>query len=290
MDKLLEFLQKYRHWFVFILLEAIALGTLLNGTLYSRSLGWYATSSVFGRVGELMTEAWSYIDLRPKNEELLRENARLRAAYTLLSRQMQDAEAHGRLPHLHATDSLPVDPASVIIARVVNRISPQGDIYYTINKGRRDGVEPDMGVMSASGVVGAVMTVSDHYSLVIPVLNPKIRLSCTLLGQEVSGTLTATSNPNANHAMLSNVPPHAQPHLGDTITTSGYSYLFPEGMMVGTVSDTIPARVKGSAGTFANYQVRLATDFQSLRYVYIIRERPAREVRALEDSISPKDE
>lgn len=227
MDKLLEFLQKYRHWFVFILLEAIALGTLLNGTLYSRSLGWYATSTVFGRVGELMTEAWSYIDLRPKNEELLRENARLRAAYTLLSRQMQDAEAHGRLPHLHATDSLPVDPASVIIARVVNRISPQGHIYYTINKGRRDGVEPDMGVMSASGVVGAVMTVSDHYSLVIPVLNPKIRLSCTLLGQEVSGTLTATSNPNANHAMLSNVPPHAQPHLGDTITTSGYSYLFP---------------------------------------------------------------
>jgi hypothetical protein len=178
----------------------------------------------------------------------------------------------------------------VIIARVVNRISPQGDIYYTINKGRRDGVEPDMGVMSASGVVGAVMTVSDHYSLVIPVLNPKIRLSCTLLGQEVSGTLTATSNPNANHAMLSNVPPHAQPHLGDTITTSGYSYLFPEGMMVGTVSDTIPVRVKGSAGTFANYQVRLATDFQSLRYVYIIREKPAREVRALEDSISSKDE
>ena len=64
MDKLLEFLQKYRHWFVFILLEAIALGTLLNGTLYSRSLGWYATSTIFGRVGELMTEAWSYIDLR----------------------------------------------------------------------------------------------------------------------------------------------------------------------------------------------------------------------------------
>ena len=289
MDKLLEFLQKYRHWFVFLILETIALVTYLSGSLYSRSLGWYATSAVFGRVNELMTEGWSYVDLRPRNEELLRENARLRTAYTLLARQMQDAEAHGLLPRLHATDSLPIDPSAVIIARVVNRVTHTNEVYYTINKGRRDGIETDMGVMSASGVVGAVMAVSDHYALVIPVLNPKIRLACTLLGQEVSGTLTASSSPNANEAILSNVPPHAHPQIGDTITTSGYSYLFPEGMMVGTIADSVPARVKGSAGTFANYPVHLSTDFQGLRYVYVIREKPTHEVRALEDSIRPNE-
>lgn len=289
MDKLLEFLQKYRHWFVFLILETIALVTYLSGSLYSRSLGWYATSAVFGRVNELMTEGWSYVGLRPRNEELLRENARLRTAYTLLARQMQDAEAHGVLPRLHATDSLPIDPSAVIIARVVNRVTHTNEVYYTINKGRRDGIETDMGVMSASGVVGAVMAVSDHYALVIPVLNPKIRLACTLLGQEVSGTLTASSSPNANEAILSNVPPHAHPQIGDTITTSGYSYLFPEGMMVGTIADSVPARVKGSAGTFANYPVHLSTDFQGLRYVYVIREKPTHEVRALEDSIRPNE-
>lgn len=289
MDKLLEFLQKYRHWFVFLILETIALVTYLSGSLYSRSLGWYATSAVFGRVNELMTEGWSYVGLRPRNEELLRENARLRTAYTLLARQMQDAEAHGLLPRLHATDSLPINPSAVIIARVVNRVTHTSEVYYTINKGRRDGIETDMGVMSASGVVGAVMAVSDHYALVIPVLNPKIRLACTLLGQEVSGTLTASSSPNANEAILSNVPPHAHPQIGDTITTSGYSYLFPEGMMVGTIADSVPARVKGSAGTFANYPVHLSTDFQGLRYVYVIREKPTHEVRALEDSIRPNE-
>ena len=289
MDKLLEFLHKYRHWFVFLILETIALVTYLSGSLYSRSLGWYATSAVFGRVNELMTEGWSYVGLRPRNEELLRENARLRTAYTLLARQMQDAEAHSLLPRLHATDSLPIDPSVVIIARVINRVTHTGEVYYTINKGRRDGIETDMGVMSASGVVGAVMAVSDHYALVIPVLNPKIRLACTLLGQEVSGTLTASSSPNANEAILSNVPPHAHPQIGDTITTSGYSYLFPEGMMVGTIADSVPARVKGSAGTFANYPVHLSTDFQGLRYVYVIREKPTHEVRALEDSIRPNE-
>ena len=289
MDKLLEFLHKYRHWFVFLILETIALVTYLSGSLYSRSLGWYATSAVFGRVNELMTEGWSYVGLRPRNEELLRENARLRTAYTLLARQMQDAEAHGLLPRLHATDSLPIDPSAVIIARVVNRVTHTNEVYYTINKGRCDGIETDMGVMSATGVVGAVMAVSDHYALVIPVLNPKIRLACTLLGQEVSGTLTASSSPNANEAILSNVPPHAHPQIGDTITTSGYSYLFPEGMMVGTIADSVPARVKGSAGTFANYPVHLSTDFQGLRYVYVIREKPTHEVRALEDSIRPNE-
>ena len=288
MDKLLEFLQKHRHWFVFLILETIALVTYLSGSLYSRSLGWYATSAVFGRVNELMTEGWSYVGLRPRNEELLRENARLRTAYTLLARQMQDAEAHGVLPRLHATDSLPIDLSAVIIARVVNRVTHTSEVYYTINKGRRDGIETDMGVMSASGVVGAVMAVSDHYALVIPVLNPKIRLACTLLGQEVSGTLTASSSPNANEAILSNVPPHAHPQIGDTITTSGYSYLFPR-MMVGTIADSVPARVKGSAGTFANYPVHLSTDFQGLRYVYVIREKPTHEVRALEDSIRPNE-
>jgi hypothetical protein len=168
-------------------------------------------------------------------------------------------------------------------------VAHTGEVYYTINKGRRDGIETDMGVMSASGVVGAVMAVSDHYALVIPVLNPKIRLACTLLGQEVSGTLAAPSSPNANEAILSNVPPHAHPQIGDTITTSGYSYLFPEGMMVGTIADSVPARVKGSAGTFANYPVHLSTDFQGLRYVYVIREKPTHEVRALEDSIRPNE-
>ena len=73
------------------------------------------------------------------------------------------------------------------------------------------------------------MAVSDHYALVIPVLNPKIRLACTLLGQEVSGTLAAPSSPNANEAILSNVPPHAHPQIGDTITTSGLLLPLPRG-------------------------------------------------------------
>lgn len=290
MDKLLSFLRHHRHWFVFLLLEVIALTLLLSSTLYMRSLSWYATSAVIGRINEWMTEGWSYVDLRRDNELLLRENAHLRGAYTQLARQMQDAGAHMSLPRRSAFDSLSLSSGEVVIARVVNRVNHTGDIYYTINKGRLDGIEPDMGVMSATGVVGAVMKTSDHYSLVIPVLNPQLHLACTLPRDSVSGTLSAPSNPNANDATLGGVPPHARPQRGDTVVTSGYSYLFPEGMMVGTIADTRPVTVKGSAGTFANFPIRLATNFQSLRYVYVLRQRPSHEARALEDSLTTDHE
>jgi len=69
-NKLLEFLRRSKHWFVFLLLEAIALSMVFSSTLYSRSVSWYATNALLGRVNELMTEFWDYIDLRPENKTL----------------------------------------------------------------------------------------------------------------------------------------------------------------------------------------------------------------------------
>ena len=181
MHRIFVFLRRYRYWLVFFLLEGIALSFLFSSTLYQKSVSWYATSVVFGHINEVMTEVWDYIDLRPENTKLLEENARLRQANVHLARQMQDALARGELPRLHATDSLPVREGTFVIARVVNRTSHSGEVFYTIDKGEADGIHRDMGVMSGSGVVGAVMATSRHYALVIPVLNSKIRLSCTLL-------------------------------------------------------------------------------------------------------------
>ena len=285
MNKLLEFLRRSKHWFVFLLLEVIALSMVFSNTLYSRSVSWYATNALLGRVNELMTEFWDYIDLRPENKTLLAENARLRQANIHLMRQMQELQAYRELPRLRVTDSVSLGEGSYVVARVLNRTSRIGEVFFTIDKGEADGFRKDMGVMSATGVVGAVYSTSRHYALVIPILNQNMRLSCSLSSQGVSGTLLAPVNPNSNEAVLSNVPPHAHPRRGDTIVTSGYSYLFPEGMMVGTVADSVPSSVKGSAGVFANFPVRLATDFQSLRYVYILLEKPVEEARALEDSV-----
>lgn len=285
MQQLLTLLQRYRHWLLFLVLELVALTLVFSGSVYARSLRWYATSQVVGQLGEWMTELWSYVDLREANSTLLREHAELRQRYSLLERALQDLEAERGLPRLHVGDSLSVSSDAVVVARVVNRPSATGELYFTIDKGAADGIETDMGVMSSTGVVGAVMATSQHYALVIPVVNPQIRLSCTLPREGVGGTLSATTD-GRWAALLSGVAPHAHPQPGDTIVTSGYSDLFPEGMMVGRIADARAVTTKGASGAFAGYSVQLATDFEALRYVYVIRTKPSREQRQLEDSIS----
>ena len=108
---------------------------VFSSTLYSRSVSWYATNALLGRVNELMTEFWDYIDLRPENKTLLAENARLRQTNIRLMRQMQEIQAYRELPRLHATDSVSLREGSFVIARVLNRASRIGEVFFTIDKG-----------------------------------------------------------------------------------------------------------------------------------------------------------
>ena len=138
--------------------------------------------------------------------------------------------------------------------------------YITVNKGRKDGVEPDMGVVSERGVVGIVSTVSDHFSVVIPLLNPKFKLSCKVLGSSYFGTLSWNGR-NARFANLDELPRHVEFEKGDTIVTSGYSAIFPSGIIVGKVVNF----EKQHDDNFYSLEVELATDFQALNNVRIIK-------------------
>ena len=125
---------------------------------------------------------------------------------------------------------------------------------------------PDMGVVSERGVVGIVSTVSDHFSVIIPLLNPKFRLSCKVLGSSYFGSLSWNGR-NTLYANLDELPRHVEFQKGDTIVTSGYSAVFPSGIIVGTVADF----EKQHDDNFYSLQVELATDFQALNNVRIIK-------------------
>ena len=135
-----------------------------------------------------------------------------------------------------------------------------------LSKDRKTGVEPDMGVVSERGVVGIVSTVSDHFSVVIPLLNPKFKLSCKVLGSSYFGTLSWNGR-NARFANLDELPRHVEFEKGDTIVTSGYSAIFPSGIIVGKVVNF----EKQHDDNFYSLEVELATDFQALNNVRIIK-------------------
>jgi rod shape-determining protein MreC len=154
---------------------------------------------------------------------------------------------------------------TTIGARVINNTLHKLDNFITLNRGRSSGIEPDMGVLDAQGVVGIVYKVSDHYSLVISLLNSQMNLSCKIKGTDYFGYLHwEGDDPQA--AYLKDLPRHAEFTLGDTIITSGFSTVFPGGLMVGTVDDITDS----NDGLSYLLKVKLASNFGALRDVTVI--------------------
>ena len=266
MRKLLEFLVGKRHWFLFMVLLAFSLTLIYRNNAYQRNVLFSSANVVAGRLSAVSGEVISYMHLREINKELLERNGQLESQVLDLQDQLDAFMADTVLFKGFAADSTERFPYSFVVAQVVNNSVVHLSNYITVNKGRKDGITPDMGVVSERGVVGIVSTVSDHFSVIIPLLNPKLRLGCKVLGSSYFGSLSWNGH-NTRYATLEELPRHVEFQRGDTIVTSGYSAVFPAGLIVGIVEDY----EKQHDDNFYALQVRLATDFQALNHVRIIK-------------------
>lgn len=266
MRKLLDFLVRKRHWFLFLLLEIISITLIYRNNAYQRNIIFSSANVVTGHVASVSGYVTSYLNLREINKELLERNGQLEIELLEVQDQLEMMRADTVSFVGFAPDSTEVFPYSFVLADVVNNSVSHLSNYITVNKGRKDGVEPDMGVVSERGVVGIVSTVSDHFSVVLPLLNPKFRLSCKVLGSSYFGSLTWDGR-DARLANLEELPRHVEFKKGDTIVTSGYSAVFPSGIIVGKVADF----QKQHDDNFYSLGVELATDFQALNNVRIIK-------------------
>ena len=163
------------------------------------------------------------------------------------------------------------------------------DNFITIDKGAQDGIKKDMGVVSGNGVVGIVYLVSDHYSIILPVLNSQSNISCTIRGRGYFGYLHWTGG--AIHlAYVDDIPRHAHFKLYDQVVTSGYSSVFPPGVIVGKILHVY----NSSDGLSYRLNVKLSTDFANLRDVCVIDNTAMAEririMQAATDSIKEREE
>jgi rod shape-determining protein MreC len=153
-----------------------------------------------------------------------------------------------------------------IPAQVVNnQVARMDNNFITLNRGSLSGVKEDMGVLSPSGIVGVVVNVTPHFSTVIPILNPKSPPSCKIKGTNFPGTLSWDGK-NTQYSFLKELPQHAEFNIGDTIVTSGFSTVFPEGIPVGSIENII----KEKGENFNSLKVKLFTDFSALSEVMIV--------------------
>ena len=286
MRNLLDFLAKYSYWLLFVLLEAISFVLLFRFNSYQGSVWFSSANIVAGKIYDTSSKIESYFQLSKINEQLTQRNLYLEQRLAKLERDLGDSAADTAMNKSLLLQSL--HPYRLIPAKVLGMSWNRRDNLLTINKGEADGVKKDMGVVCGTGVVGIVYLTSSHYAIVIPVLNSQSNISCIIQGRGYFGYLHWTGG-NISQAYVDDVPRHAHFKLYENVVTSGYSSVFPAGVMVGKIlhvynsTDQMSYRLK----------VELATDFGKLRDVCVIDNTALSEqadiMRAAEDSIHTRE-
>ncbi|NJO02142.1 MAG: rod shape-determining protein MreC [Bacteroidia bacterium] len=260
MQSLILLIKQYRILLLFIALELVSIWMIVRNNYYQNATFFNSANYYTGVLLSWRQGVEDYFSLSYTNEELARENARLRA---LLSRERQRNRTLG--PE-NNPDSLVLNKYNYIAAEVVNNSTYQPRNYITLNKGRLDGIEPDMGVISSQGIVGKVSACSDHFSTVISLLHANMSASAQIKKNNELGSVRWDGR-SPRFAKMLEISSHLNIKPGDTIVTSGYNATFPPKTPVGVVE-----RVRKKAEeTFYDIDVRLSTNFNRLSYVYVVK-------------------
>ena len=243
---------------MFVLLESISLVLLFQFNSYQGSLWFTSANTVVSTIQSWETKVISYMNLGTENRTLTERNVQLQLQLTALREQLEEA---GRDTSLAGR----MDTMRILDARVINNSIAQKDNFITIDRGSKDGVRPEMGVVTGTGIVGIVSQVSNHAAIVIPILNSKCRISCRLRSSGYFGYLHWDGG-SPMEALLNDIPRHAHLKKGDAVETSGYSNSFPEGIFVGRI-----LKVRNSSdGLSYEPVIALSADLANVRNVSVI--------------------
>ncbi len=278
MNNLIEFIKKNFHYFLFAVL--LVLSFLMMGK--SMSYSGYKLARICQSITGPIQKNWSNMvhtfGLGRENEELVQQNIALMREHDNMFIENEDTI----LTQMSKTDSL--HPKRMRLydytyAHVIYRTTDQAFNYLIVDKGEKDGIQKDMAVTSPAGVVGVVSDVSENFSAVIPILHPDSRISAVVSPINQVGTVIwEGSDPRI--AYLENIPQHLEINIGDSVLTSGYSNIFPKGLLVGTVKEV----TLGKNASFLTIKVKLATDFNKIYSVYLIENQYKEELDSLKTS------
>ncbi len=264
---LFQFLVKYQLVIFFIILEVLAFSLFINRHAYQRTRIFNSSNIIAGNILNSYRSITNYLYLKQSNEELVAENVRL---YNLRQSPLFRSTEKSQTDHRY----------QYIPAQVINNSVTNSRNFITLNKGRLDGVAEEMAVVSPTGAVGVVYAISDYYAVAISILNEKFRISAKIKRNDYFGSLHWNTL-DARYADLEEIPGHVDVQLNDTLVTSGYSSIFPEGILIGFIQEI--HQKPGS--NFLNLKVKLAPNFQRLNHVYIIKNKDLFEIKQIEKEV-----
>lgn len=276
MKTLINLIIKYNFIFLFILLEGISLSLVVSSDIEKKIVFFSSANAVSGFINNKINSLTSYLSIRHENLELLAENLKLKNQLVKLKNSKDNSM-------IAYTDTSGAYHMEYISAKVINNTVSKNKNFVTIDKGEKDGVEKDFAVISPHGVVGIVLATSKRYSLVVSMLNTAFGISAKIKRNNYFGSIQWNGQ-DYRYATMYEIPNHLKISMGDTVVTSGYSAIFPEGIDIGIISKVD----KNMSNNFFNIEIELLTDFKSLSNVYVINNKNRREQILLENLV--KDE
>jgi rod shape-determining protein MreC len=261
----------YQNSFVigFLLLQGVSFWLIANYTYYQQSVLYQSGNNIAGNFSEKKSSFTNYLNLEYANAELVKENAELKnnsiTSFSIVNKE-----------YTIINDTLRKIKYRYYNAKVINSTYHRVKNFITLNKGLIGGLKPNMAVVNSKGLVGITTSVSDNFSVVLPIINPRAMYSVQVKHKYYFGILKWNGK-NYRIAQIDEVANHAELIIGDTIETRE-SDIFPEGIPVGKVVGVEP--IKGS--NFLNISVELFVDFNSIYYVYAIENLMKNEQQLLE--------
>lgn len=274
MERLILFVYQNRAFFTFLFLELFCAWLIVQNNAYQGSKFFNSSNGLVAAMNSFSQGVRDYFMLTEVNRTLSEENA-------LLKRKLSQLPVTYIMPGNNIIrDSSAIDQFEYVSAKVVNNHVDMVKNFITINKGRADGIEPGMAVISPLGVVGKVKLVSNHYGVVTSILHVDVMVSAVLKRTENFGTVQWDGK-NPDQVEFNYIPPHVHPSVGDTVVTSGYNAVFPEGVMVGVIQSVD----LNKDALFYDIKVRLSQDFRKLSWVTVVKNNHHVEQDSLEQVI-----
>ena len=265
--------------FVFLFLEIICFTLVVRYNQTQQDIYTNSVNRASGFFHKTASNISNFFSLDDENYRISREN-------TFLLERLLNAgiDTTGVLDTTYAEVDQP--KFTFVNAKVIKNSIRERHNYLVLDVGRNEGVAPHTGVIAANGVVGIVRKVSNHYAVAMSVLHSQTRISAKIKSKDYFGSLVWNDPQEKKLFDLNDIPKHADLEVGDTVETSGYSAIFPEGIMLGLIEE-----MEVEPGNyFYNIKVRSTLDMANIQHVYVVKNLLKKEQEELEQAVLSEDE
>lgn len=279
MRNFILFVRRFFNLILFLALEIVCFVLIARTNMLQGNDVLSSANAVSGIIYKKREDVVYYFGLKRLNDSLINENIRLRSALAAYGSYDTFRDEVVRRP-LEGNDSVKVVQFANYIyrqARVINNSVTSENNYITINRGSDDGIKRKMAVISGTGVVGEVISVSSHYASILSVLNVKRKLSAKLKDGTMGSVMWEEGRPDV--LILEDIPKEIKVFRGDSVFTTSYSF-FPANLLIGTVE----RRRINKKNNIQILYLKSATNFRNLQYVYVVENTMLEERTRLEDS------